>query len=209
MQKSQAEIDEERALQRQLEAVAWTDKELRKLIAQIKELGTCDNGQYTVAYGHLFVKTGNIFEALSGTLLTAKKQGVVAYEGQLLLQGAHDRVVVTLLKEEIADSTLETYMRKRPSGQAAAAAASAASHKGSAFGTESMKNAMLPCHICSKTVYPMEVGLCQIMTSGLIIIIHIFCCGAVCGRERQAISQELLPLHHVPKVFDAEQLQHH
>jgi hypothetical protein len=157
LQKTQAEIDEERALQRQLEAVAWTDKELRKLIAQIKELGTCENGQCTVAYGHLFVKTGNIFEALSGTLLTAKKQGVVTYEGQLLLQGAHDRVVVTLLKEEIADSTLETYMRKRPSGQAAAAAASAASHKGSAFGAESMKNAMLPCYICSKTVYPMEV----------------------------------------------------
>ena len=131
----------------------WTDKELRKLIAQIQELGARGaDGRMAVTYGVLFVQTANVFEALSGTLLTAKKQGVVAYEGQLLLQGAHNGVVVTLLKEEIEDSTTETYMRKHPSGGAPPLA-----RKGSGFGTETLKNAMLPCHICAKTVYPMEV----------------------------------------------------
>ena len=51
----------------------------------------------------MFVK---IFEALSGTLVAAKKRGVVKYEGHLLMQRMHDDTVITLLLDEIEDSPL-------------------------------------------------------------------------------------------------------
>lgn len=58
-----------------LDAVRWTDKELRKLIAQIQLLGQEVDGKHEVTFGTMFVETANVFEALSGTLLTAKKHG--------------------------------------------------------------------------------------------------------------------------------------
>eukprot|EP00050_Salpingoeca_kvevrii_P022717 m.131067 g.131067 ORF g.131067 m.131067 type:complete len:647 (+) comp9803_c0_seq1:592-2532(+) len=137
---------------RQLDAVKWTDKEIRKLIREIQRLSPDGVEPAQVKFGPLFEETANIFEALAGTLLTAKKKKVVDYDGQLLLQRAHDDVVITLLKTSIEDSTPEMYMRQyMPS---AAVAASAAKHKG--FGDHSLMNDMLPCAICSKTVYPAE-----------------------------------------------------
>lgn len=38
-------------------------------------------------------------EALGGTLKAAKKRKVVAYDSELLLQGAHDHVDIVLLQE--------------------------------------------------------------------------------------------------------------
>lgn len=51
-----------------------------------------------VTFGVLFHddKCANIFEALVGTLRAAKKRKVVAYDGELLLQGVHDNVEITL-----------------------------------------------------------------------------------------------------------------
>ncbi len=43
-------------------------------------------------------------EALSGTLMTAKKRGVVSYDGTLLLQRIHDEVRITLLLSSIPAS---------------------------------------------------------------------------------------------------------
>ena len=75
-----------------------------------------------IKFGELFEKTTQIFEALSGTLVAAKKRGVVECEllsrvlssepvalpddGSLLLQRMHDNVVITLLLDEIEDSPL-------------------------------------------------------------------------------------------------------
>jgi hypothetical protein len=36
-------------------------------------------------------------ESLVGTMKAAKKRGLIAFEGQMLLQGAHDHVVVTIV----------------------------------------------------------------------------------------------------------------
>ncbi len=41
-------------------------------------------------------RCANIFEALVGTLRAAKKRKIVAYDGELLLQGVHDNVEITL-----------------------------------------------------------------------------------------------------------------
>lgn len=41
---------------------------------------------------------GGAFESLVGTMIAAKKQGIISYNspmGNLLLQGAHDDVVIT------------------------------------------------------------------------------------------------------------------
>ncbi|CAN0921064.1 Costars family protein WS02710_H03, partial [Linum grandiflorum] len=43
-------------------------------------------------------RCANIFEALVGTLRAAKKRKIVAYDGELLLQGVHDNVEITLLQ---------------------------------------------------------------------------------------------------------------
>ncbi len=53
-----------------------------------------------IAFGQLFYETDNIFEALAGTLKTAKKYTIVHYEGDLLFQGANDATVIRLLRSE-------------------------------------------------------------------------------------------------------------
>jgi hypothetical protein len=59
-----------------------------------------DKGQFTCTFGELYDATEQIFEALGGTLKAAKKRGVVDYSAPILLKGAHDKVVITLLKEK-------------------------------------------------------------------------------------------------------------
>ena len=52
-------------------------------------------------FGELFAddRCQNIFEALVGTLRAAKKRKIIHFEGEMLLQGAHDSVDVVLLEE--------------------------------------------------------------------------------------------------------------
>lgn len=51
-----------------------------------------------VKFGVIFNddRCANIFEALVGTLRAAKKRKVVTYDGEMLLQGVHDNVEITL-----------------------------------------------------------------------------------------------------------------
>lgn len=51
-----------------------------------------------MTFGVLFNddRCANIFEALVGTLRAAKKRKIVAFPGELLLQGVHDNVEITL-----------------------------------------------------------------------------------------------------------------
>jgi hypothetical protein len=53
-----------------------------------------------ITFGTLFHddRCANIFEALVGTLRAAKKRKVVKYDSEMLLQGVHDSVVITLLQ---------------------------------------------------------------------------------------------------------------
>ena len=46
-------------------------------------------------------RCGDIFEALNGTLRAAKRKKVITFEGEMLLQGAHDAVDIVLLKEDL------------------------------------------------------------------------------------------------------------
>ncbi|XXG55792.1 hypothetical protein AAC387_Pa03g3384 [Persea americana] len=75
------------------------EEEVERLQEEIKRLGEPQqDGSYKVKFGVLFNddKCANIFEALVGTLRAAKKRKIVAYDGELLLQGVHDNVEITL-----------------------------------------------------------------------------------------------------------------
>ncbi|KAH7675462.1 Costars domain-containing protein [Dioscorea alata] len=75
------------------------EEEVGRLKEEIQRLGQLQSdGTYKVKFGVLFNddKCANIFEALVGTLRAAKKRKVVTYEGELLLQGVHDNVEITL-----------------------------------------------------------------------------------------------------------------
>ena len=77
--------------------------EVKLLIQEMKRLGTPNaDGQVVVKFGVLFSddKCANLFEALVGTLRAAKRKKFITYDGELLLQGVHDTVDITLLKEE-------------------------------------------------------------------------------------------------------------
>ncbi|XP_057527987.1 costars family protein-like [Amaranthus tricolor] len=75
------------------------EEEVGKLQEEIKRLGQIQpDGSYKVTFGVLFNddRCANIFEALVGTLRAAKKRKILMYDGELLLQGVHDNVVITL-----------------------------------------------------------------------------------------------------------------
>ncbi|CAE6353989.1 unnamed protein product [Rhizoctonia solani] len=86
------------------------DKEIELLKGEIKRLGTRPGdgqpGIAVVKFGKLvrdegvLVFVSRVVEALNGTLSTANRQGAVTFEGQMLLQGAHDNVDVVLLQDE-------------------------------------------------------------------------------------------------------------
>lgn len=63
-----------------------------------------------VTFGVLFNddRCANIFEALVGTLRAAKKRKIVTYDGELLLQGVHDNVEITLKPVPAAESVSES-----------------------------------------------------------------------------------------------------
>ncbi|XP_003971945.3 costars family protein ABRACL [Takifugu rubripes] len=76
--------------------------EIELLMEEIKRLGSKNaDGQTCVKFGVLFNddRCANIFEALVGTLKAAKKRKLISYQGELLLQGVHDNVDITLLQE--------------------------------------------------------------------------------------------------------------
>ncbi|XP_056852030.1 costars family protein ST45-2-like [Raphanus sativus] len=75
------------------------EEEIQKLEEEIHRLGSLQpDGSYKVTFGVLFNddRCANIFEALVGTLRAAKKRKIVAFPGELLLQGVHDQVEITL-----------------------------------------------------------------------------------------------------------------
>ena len=100
-----------------------------------------------VQYGTLFERTQDTMEALSGTLKTARRHGVVAYEGEQLWQGASDAVTITLLKRTHADLPVP---RRRKRGTVPSKCTTAG------FGAPSGAHAGNKCRACAKTVYATE-----------------------------------------------------
>jgi hypothetical protein len=129
--------------------IKFMDNQIRQLIVEVVKLGKTSAKPTpagragiapSVCYGDLFNATVATMPALSATLHTAKKRGVVAYDGDMLMQGFHDDVVITLLCDEIEDTPeFKSRIIMRPNAKTA---------------TE----AHVPgrCSKCTKIVYPME-----------------------------------------------------
>merc|ERR1719471_602107 len=82
------------------------NEEVQELKKYIRRLGNKnDKGQYEVTFGVLFDddEGQQYFEAIVGTLKSAKKRKIITFKGQMLLKGAHDDVVITLLVDNDVD----------------------------------------------------------------------------------------------------------
>jgi len=76
------------------------DEEVDQLLIDIRRIGTA--GKPHVLFGELFDddEVQNYYEALVGTLKSAKKRGLIAFKGQMLLKGPSDKVEITIVGEE-------------------------------------------------------------------------------------------------------------
>eukprot|EP00270_Netrium_digitus_P008111 TRINITY_DN2402_c2_g3_i1.p1 TRINITY_DN2402_c2_g3~~TRINITY_DN2402_c2_g3_i1.p1 ORF type:complete len:103 (+),score=37.55 TRINITY_DN2402_c2_g3_i1:2-310(+) len=74
------------------------DEEIDKLKEEMLKLGEKQpDGSVKVKFGKLFDETGDIFEALGGTLRAAKKRKIVTFAAEMLLQGRDNNVDIVLL----------------------------------------------------------------------------------------------------------------
>ena len=82
------------------QATAWVDKEVDKLIGEIKKIGKYDEaeGGITVLFGDLFLHYQDISNTVVGILMRAKKRNRVKYEGQMLFQGASNHTKITVIE---------------------------------------------------------------------------------------------------------------
>lgn len=77
------------------------------------------DGRTAVKFGVLFEETANVIAGLSATLITARKRGSIDYEGELLMQGKDNNVLVYLQPEaeqnrasHLATEQLKTNVKK-------------------------------------------------------------------------------------------------
>lgn len=73
---------------------------MRQLLKDIRRVG--EPGKPSVTFGDLFEddQVANYYEALVGTLKAAKKKGLVKYQGQVLLKGISDNVMISITSFE-------------------------------------------------------------------------------------------------------------
>mgnify|MGYP003974091011 CR=1 FL=1 len=77
------------------------EHEIGILVDAIKENGDAsEGGTFTITFGKVYDATVDTLEALNGTLRAAKKRKIVSFEKQMLLKGADDAAIVTLLPQE-------------------------------------------------------------------------------------------------------------
>lgn len=71
--------------------------EIQQLLKDINRVG--EPGEPSVMFGELFDDeiVANYYEALVGTLKAAKKKKLIKYDGQYLLKGINDKVVISIL----------------------------------------------------------------------------------------------------------------
>jgi hypothetical protein len=81
------------------EAASRMEEEVLQLLVDIRRVGS-NPGEPNVKFGELFDddEVQNTYEALVGTLRSAKRQGLISFKGQMLLKGMHDQVVIYVVE---------------------------------------------------------------------------------------------------------------
>ncbi len=79
----------------------WVEKEVAKLVGEIRKVGYKDaKGRSAVKFITLFHHYETISDTLVGLMIRAKKRGLIHYDGEMLLQGKDDNVVITVLSKK-------------------------------------------------------------------------------------------------------------
>ena len=80
-------------------AQQWVEVEIAKLVTVIQSHGAPDakTGRVTVTFGVLFNAYADISDTLVGILMRARKRKVLAFEADMLFQGVHDHVEISVL----------------------------------------------------------------------------------------------------------------
>jgi Costars len=76
---------------------ARLEMEIQHLLKDIKRVGDPEKPYATFAELFDDDEVANYYEALVGTLKAAKKKGLVSYQGQILLKGISDNVVISIV----------------------------------------------------------------------------------------------------------------
>jgi len=76
----------------------WVEDEVIKLLELIEAKGKIGpSGKAEIRFGDLFALYENISDSLVGIVMRARKWSKLTYQGDMLFQGQHDAVVITLL----------------------------------------------------------------------------------------------------------------
>lgn len=88
---------------RSKEASFRADSEVHRLVKDICRVGS-NPGEPSVTFGELFDDEAvqQTYEALVGTLRSAKRQGFIKFQGQMLFKGMHDNVTIYVVEEKPA-----------------------------------------------------------------------------------------------------------
>jgi hypothetical protein len=133
-------------------AKGFVSNEVRKLQRWIKKIGTvtpageANEGKYQCNFGELFKATMDDMQAVSSTLKTARRLDIVAYDGEHLLQGSSDSVLIHLLQEDDS-AKLDVVVKDRGNLE-------------SDIETDPFKidgeRKIVPCWRCGKDVFPAD-----------------------------------------------------
>lgn len=143
--KHEADLDENHRLdeERAAAAKAHVVKQLNKLRAWIRRVGHGEPPATT--FGQLFEAAQGDMPTLSGTLVTARRLGVVQWEGEHLLQGRDNAVSITLAKDDVpGDHTYDVAVHgPGKHGE---------HEERDPFVMDAQVRAVVPCARCGKTV---------------------------------------------------------
>lgn len=86
------------------------ETEIKQLLLDIRRVGSAyPEPDPRVLYGELFddEEVEQFYEALMGTLKSAKKRGIITFKGQMLLKGFHDNVLISIVGEDPQVSSID------------------------------------------------------------------------------------------------------
>lgn len=95
----------QKSLRLSREASMRVDTEVHQLVNDIRRVGS-NPGEPSVTFGELFddETVQDTYEALVGTLRSAKRQGYIDFKGQMLFKGMHDDVTINVVEQNRSET---------------------------------------------------------------------------------------------------------
>lgn len=128
----------------------FISNEVRKLVGWIERIGAPADanskhpGKPCTTFGPLFDAVKDDMQAVSSTLKTARRMGIVDYEGEHLLQGASDAVPIFLLDSKPGDIVVSDRGNGAPTTET------------DPFKIDLQMHEVKPCWRCGRDVFPQD-----------------------------------------------------